>query len=112
MMKVDWAYMRKGWVSCKKALGVLEDNKITIDHEVNATKETISGDGIWELVNKSEKIVVASGKKIVEFTPNDSRDDILAKIAGRTGNLRAPTLKIGNSIYIGFNEELYNERIG
>ena len=111
-MKVDWAYLRKGWVSCKKALGVLEEKQITIDNEVNAAKDTISGDGIWELVKKSEAIVVASGKKIVEFSPNDDKADILAKLAGRTGNLRAPALQIGNSFYIGFNEELYKERIG
>lgn len=93
-------------------MGVLEEKKIVIDHEVNAAKETITGDGIWELVKKSEKIVVASGKKIIEFTPNDDRDEIFAKIAGRTGNLRAPTLKVGGSFYIGFNEEMYTERIG
>jgi arsenate reductase-like glutaredoxin family protein len=93
-------------------LGVLKEKKVSIEKEVNATKETISGDAIWDLVKKSEEIVVASGKKIIEFTQNDDRDEVLAKIAGRTGNLRAPALKIGGSFYIGFNEELYNERIG
>ncbi len=99
-------------MSCNKALGVLEEKNIFIEKEVNASKETISGDDIWDLVKKSEKIVVASGKKIIEFSLNDDRNDILAKIAGRTGNLRAPTLKIGSSFYIGFNEELYKENIG
>jgi arsenate reductase-like glutaredoxin family protein len=85
---------------------------MSIEHEVNATKDTISGDAIWELVKKSKNIVVASGKKIIEYTPDDDREEVLAKIAGRTGNLRAPALKIGRSFYIGFNEELYNDRIG
>lgn len=93
-------------------MGVLKEKKISIEKEVNATKETISGDAIWNLIKQSDKLVVASGKKTVEFTPNDDKDAILAKIAGRTGNLRAPALKIGKSFYIGFNEELYNERIG
>jgi hypothetical protein len=93
-------------------LGVLEEKKMVIENEVNAGKETISDDGIWELVKNSKSIVVASGKKILEYTPDDDREELLAKIAGRTGNLRAPALKIGSSFYIGFNEEMYNERIG
>ena len=36
---------------------------------------------------------------------------MLAKISGRTGNLRAPTLKSGNTYYVGFNEELYQDEL-
>ena len=111
-MKIDWAYLRKGWVSCKKALGVLKEKKLDIQNEVNAAKDTVSGDAVWDLVKNSEKIVVASGKKLVEYTPADDKEEIIAKISGRTGNLRAPALKIGNSYYIGFNEELYSSKIG
>jgi hypothetical protein len=93
-------------------LEVFRRKEIIIEKEVSATKETISDEGIWDLVKKGERIVVASGKKIIEFTPNDDKNDILAKIAGRTGNLRAPTVKVGSTFYIGFNEELYNDRIG
>ncbi len=92
-------------------MGVLGAKNAGIDTEVNAGKETISDDAVWDLVKDSEKIVVTSGKKILEYTPDDDRDEILAKISGRTGNLRAPALRIGNTYYIGFNEELYNERI-
>lgn len=57
-------------------------------------------------------MVVASGKKIYEFKPQEDKKEILAKVAGRTGNLRAPTTRIGNVFYVGFNEELYKDRIG
>lgn len=93
-------------------MGVLEEKKLSIQNEVNATKETINGGAIWNLIKNSDKIVVASGKKIIKFTSDDEKDEILGKIAGRTGNLRAPALKIGNSYYIGFNEELYSKHIG
>ncbi len=61
------------------------------------------------MVAGAERIYVASGKKIIEFTPqkNDAAE-IEKKICGRTGNLRAPTLKIGNTFYVGFNEEMYS----
>ena len=81
-----------------------------IGEEVNAAKNTITSDGVWEVVGTADKIVVTSGKKILEYNPiSDDKDEILAKISGRTGNLRAPALRIGNTYYIGFNEALYQQ---
>ncbi len=81
-----------------------------INEEVNAAKSTISGDDVWGLVEGAEKVVVTSGKKILEYNPKtDDKEEIVAKISGRTGNLRAPALRIGNSYYIGFNEDLYDQ---
>ena len=111
-MKIDWAYMRKGWVSCKKAWGALEQKKIEIDEEVNASKDTIKGNGILDLVKDAEKVIVASGKKILDFDPAGDTSEMLAKMSGRTGNLRAPTIRCGKVFYVGFNEELYQETIG
>ena len=85
---------------------------IPIGEEVNASKDTISGDAVWQLVEGSKKIVVASGKKCVEYSPADDREEILTKISGRTGNLRAPSLRVGKTFYIGFNEEMYRDLSG
>ncbi len=76
--------------------------------EVNAKKETIKGDDGWNLVKDADRLFIASGKKILEFTPDDeTREAIMKKMLGRTGNLRAPTIRKGNSFFIGFNEEMY-----
>lgn len=57
-------------------------------------------------------IHIASGKKIISFDPaTDSREDILAQATGRTGNLRAPTLRKGDQFYVGFNDELYRQLV-
>lgn len=82
-----------------------------VTQEVNAGKDPVKGGSIWELLQDSEKIVVASGKKILEFTPADSKAMVIEKVSGRAGNLRAPALKIGKTFYIGYNEKLYNENI-
>jgi len=51
---------------------------------------------------------VAKGKKVIEFEEiADKHDEVLKKIIGPSGNLRAPTLKIGDSYVVGFNLELY-----
>lgn len=99
-------------MSCKKAWGALEQKKIAVTEEVNASKNTIKGDGIWELVKDADKVVVASGKKMFDFNPVEDREEMLVKMSGRTGNLRAPTIRCGKVFYVGFNQELYQERIG
>ncbi|OEU51350.1 MAG: hypothetical protein BA862_01255 [Desulfobulbaceae bacterium S3730MH12] len=55
---------------------------------------------------------VTSGKKILEFEPATAdREELLKRVTGRTGNLRAPALKRGDVFYIGYNDELYETLI-
>lgn len=52
--------------------------------------------------------MVAKGKKQLSFTPAAAnREEILKAAMGPSGNLRAPTLRIGKQLVIGFNPELY-----
>jgi arsenate reductase-like glutaredoxin family protein len=55
---------------------------------------------------------VAKGKKISEFgaADKDSKEAIEAML-GPTGNLRAPTLRAGKTVIVGFNEELYGGKL-
>jgi len=49
---------------------------------------------------------------MLEFDPaGDDFDDLLAKATGRTGNLRAPTVRIGTTLYVGFNQEMYDKLV-
>jgi len=92
---------------------VFDEKGITIDETVEARKQKIADDDAWELLSGAEKIVVGKGKKVVTFNPKtDSKEDILKSCLGRTGNLRAPTLKIGNMLVVGFNEDMYSTYVG
>jgi hypothetical protein len=54
--------------------------------------------------------VVARGKKLVTFDMRNAPpdDDTLAgHLLGPTGNLRAPTVRAGKTLLVGFNEEAY-----
>jgi hypothetical protein len=58
---------------------------------------------------------VAKGKKVVTIdmkaAPPD--DDTLAThMLGPTGNLRAPTIKHGSTVLVGFSEEAYQDVLG
>ncbi len=96
-------------MSCKKAWEVLTNNNIEVSEEVNANKNPINGEGILAVVKDAREVVVASGKKTLVFDPVKDQDAMLAKIQGRTGNLRAPSLRIEGRMYIGYNEDIYGK---
>ncbi len=42
------------------------------------------------------------------WTPaSDAKEDILGDVMGRSGNLRAPALRVGDTFLVGFNAEMY-----
>ena len=58
-------------------------------------------------------ILTGKGKKRQEWNPaSDDKANILKDVIGPSGNLRAPTWRIGNEIIVGFNPELYEEVFG
>jgi arsenate reductase-like glutaredoxin family protein len=62
-----------------------------------------------------EEVYAAKGKKVVYFHLKKDRpgDDELAKVLlGPTGNLRAPALRIGKTLIVGFNQETYEKVVG
>jgi arsenate reductase-like glutaredoxin family protein len=81
----------------------------------DATKERRGRDEALKLAKAADKVVVARGKKIVAFDmkKNPPDDDTLAAhLLGPTGNLKAPTLRKGTTLLVGFNEEAYREVLG
>ncbi len=58
-------------------------------------------------------ILTGKGKKRQEWNPaSDDKANILKDVIGPSGNLRAPTWRIGNEFLVGFNPELYEEVFG
>jgi arsenate reductase-like glutaredoxin family protein len=67
------------------------------------------------LVKEVSQIYVAKGKKLVHIDLRREKpdDETLKKILlGPTGNLRAPTLRKGKTLIVGFNEETYKSIFG
>ena len=66
------------------------------------------------LAKTTSVIHVAKGKKIVTFDMKKAPPDeatLLGHLLGPTGNLRAPTIRQGKTLYVGFNEEAYQELV-
>jgi arsenate reductase-like glutaredoxin family protein len=52
---------------------------------------------------------VAKGKKIESFdlkTDRPSDDELLGMMLGRSGKLRAPALRTGETLVVGFNQDV------
>lgn len=60
-------------------------------------------------------MIAAKGKQVVRFNLKSKKpdsDQIGALILGPTGNLRAPAIRIGRTLYVGFNPAMYAEAFG
>ena len=89
---------------------VLDTNNLQVENRSDARKEKLEADAVWDLMGNAEQIVVAKGKKVETFVPNeDVRETILKVVLGRSGSLRAPTVQIGKVFYVGYNDGLYTE---
>jgi hypothetical protein len=82
---------------------------------VDASKERRGREEALALARSADRVVVAKGKKVVAFDmrkdpPDD--DTLAAHLLGPTGNLRAPTLRRGRTLLVGFNDEAYRQVLG
>lgn len=56
---------------------------------------------------------VAKGKKVTLFEGDALQsEDALNAMLGPTGNLRAPTLRVGTTVLVGFNADIYASVLG
>ena len=86
--------------------------KIAVSETADARKEKIEGERAWELFQGASEVLIAKGKKILHLSPSETdKETVLASALGRSGTLRAPTLKIGDRFLVGFNEEMYSANL-
>ena len=81
--------------------------------------EEIPASRKWQATDAEEKLkgmsklIAMKGKKVIELNPKkDSLEDCVAAMLGPTGNMRAPTIKVGKTLLVGFNEEVFSEAFG
>ena len=65
-----------------------------------------------ELATKATTVIVSKGKKVTTFKETGSPGSELVKaMLGPTGNLRAPVVRAGKKLLVGFNEEEYRRAL-
>lgn len=92
---------------------MLQRNTLIPTEIVDARKEALAGEEAWKVLTAAREILVAKGKTYQVFDPRiDSKEAILAQALGRTGNLRAPALRVGDRLFVGFSDSLYTQFAG
>ena len=57
---------------------------------------------------------VAKGKKVLDLDLSEERlsdDELLELMLGRSGKLRAPSIRVRNDLLIGYNEDLLSSTL-
>ena len=95
-------------------MAFMEDHGITVRETVDARRESYDKKAGLALAKTNNKVLVAKGKKLLEFrlkagvVQGDESDvDLEKAIIGPSGRLRAPTLRKGKTLYVGFSDDLY-----
>src|SRR2546425_13305714 len=102
-------------MTCQKAQGFLEKKAVKVEEQADASKNRKGRDEALALAHAADKIVVMKGKKVVTVDMKKDcpdEDALVAHLLGPTGNLRAPTLRKGKTLLVGFNDEIYKEVLG
>ena len=77
---------------------------------MDARKTTLKEKEALALVQEVDQIYAGKGKQIVHLDLKKDKPDkaaLLALLLGPTGNLRAPTLRKGRTLLVGFDEAAY-----
>ena len=85
----------------------MEANKIAISETVPASRK-LQADDAKTLLQEANQLIVMKGKQVSEFTLHGKTSpEAIAAMLGPTGNLRAPTIRIGKRLLVGFNEDVF-----
>jgi arsenate reductase-like glutaredoxin family protein len=63
----------------------------------------------------AQRLVAAKGKKVtrIDLRAAPPADDVLAALLlGPTGNLRAPVMRVGQTMLVGYNDDVFTEVFG
>lgn len=92
----------------------MEAHGVQIGETVSASKKLQRADAL-AMARQASRLIAAKGKKVtrVDLASEQPSDDELAKLMlGPTGNMRAPTTRVGDTILVGYNEDVFAAELG
>lgn len=83
---------------------------LTVRETVDARKVRYGAADLATLFADDREVRVTKGKQVLVYPINDETDwSALAEVAlGRSGNLRAPTARVGRRVLVGWAEEAWS----
>lgn len=102
-------------MSCGRAQGFLAQRKLDTVELVDARKRFLKLKDALALVADADQLISAKGKKVERIDLRAGRPDkatVERLMIGPTGRLRAPTLRVGRTLLVGFDEATYRRLLG
>jgi ATP phosphoribosyltransferase len=81
---------------------VLDRTKARITQERSSKSAPMTDADVKTLLTAVDEVVVAKGKKVVTLA---AKEATLDGLKGPTGNFRAPMLRVGRKLLVGFHPE-------
>lgn len=81
----------------------------------SATKEPVAGTAALALLEGATELFVAQGQRVLRFDLTSQRpadEELLQLLLGRSGKLRAPALRCGTRLVVGYNQVLLPLALG
>ncbi len=72
------------------------------------------GDDALKVLQGIDDLYVAKGRKTLHVDLKNARppdDELLGLLLGRSGKLRAPALKTGRTLIVGFNADILTDHL-
>ena len=87
----------------------MEANNIKIEETVSANQKLQASDA-RKLLGSANTLITMKGKKVSEFSLKSKVDkDAVDAMLGPTGNLRAPTIRVGKTYLVGYNQDIFSD---
>jgi arsenate reductase-like glutaredoxin family protein len=81
-----------------------------VAEQVDARKKSIAGMNVLSVLRGVDHLYATKGRDIVHLdlrTRKPDRATLQSLVLGPTGNLRAPTIRKGRTLIVGFDEDTY-----
>jgi arsenate reductase-like glutaredoxin family protein len=101
-------------VTCGRTQGFLAKNDVATVELVDARKQFLKLKDALAMVADADVLYSAKGKKVERVDLRAGKPDkatIERLMIGPTGRLRAPTLRVGRTLLVGFDEATYRKLI-
>ena len=72
----------------------------------SSSKDPVEGRDALALLEGVREVYVAKGKKVLRLDlaqSPPSEDELLSHLLGRSGKLRAPAMRKGSALFVGYN---------
>jgi len=113
-LAIDWYYHRVGCTACRKAQTFLAGYDLAVRERVDARKTRIGPSALSDVVKGARTVLVSNGRSVARFeltTGKPDRAELYSRMVGPTGNLRAPTLKRGRLVVVGYHVDSMKELV-